>query len=127
MATPGAAPTTLLDLFGAVPADRIAVIAPEQNLRVSYGALRSQVESLVSALAAAGIGRGDRVALALPNGLPAIVSFLAASLAGTGPLSRAPGHTQSMAASYTAVIHRRPRRLRSSRNPTNMGCANSCC
>ena len=93
MATPGAAPTTLLDLFGAVPADRIAVVAPEQNLRVSYGALRSQVESLASALAAAGIGRGDRVAMALPNGLPAIVSFLAAALAGTAaPLN--PGYKE---------------------------------
>ncbi len=93
MATPGAAPTTLLDLFGAVPADRIAVVAPEQNLRISYGALRSQVESLASALAAAGIGRGDRVAMALPNGLPAIVSFLAASLAGTAaPLN--PGYKE---------------------------------
>jgi acyl-CoA synthetase (AMP-forming)/AMP-acid ligase II len=93
MATPGAAPTTLLDLFGAVPADRIALIAPEQNLRVSYGALRAQVESLASALAAAGIGRGDRVAMALPNGLPAIVSFLAAALAGTAaPLN--PGYKE---------------------------------
>src|ERR1051325_8424512 len=93
MAPPGAAPTTLLDLFGAVPADRIAVVAPEQNLRVSYGALRSQVESLASALAAAGIGRGDRVAMALPNGLPAIVSFLAAALAGTAaPLN--PGYKE---------------------------------
>ena len=93
MATSGAAPTTLLDLFGAVPADRIAVVAPEQNIRVSYGALRGQVESLASALAAAGIGRGDRVAMALPNGLPAIVSFLAAALAGTAaPLN--PGYKE---------------------------------
>ena len=34
--------------------------------------------------------RGDRVAMALPNGLPAIVSFLAASISGTtAPLNPA--------------------------------------
>ena len=42
------------------------------------------------ALASAGIRRGDAVAIALPNGLPAIVSFLAASIAGTAaPLNPA--------------------------------------
>jgi acyl-CoA synthetase (AMP-forming)/AMP-acid ligase II len=93
MATPGAAPTTLLELFSGIPAERIAVVVPEQNIRVSYGALRSQVESVASALAAAGIGRGDRVGMALPNGLPTIVSFLAASLAGTAaPLN--PGYKE---------------------------------
>ena len=38
---------------------------------------------MAEALAAAGIGRGDRVGIALPNGLPMIVAFLAASMAGT--------------------------------------------
>jgi acyl-CoA synthetase (AMP-forming)/AMP-acid ligase II len=93
MEAPGAAPTTLLDLFSAIPADRIAVVVPEQNIRVSYGALRRQVESVASALAAAGIGRGDRVGMALPNGLPTIVAFLAASTAGTAaPLN--PGYKE---------------------------------
>src|SRR5262249_20669340 len=45
---------------------------------------------LAEQLAAAGVGRGERVASALPNGLPAIVSFLAASIAGTAaPLNPA--------------------------------------
>src|SRR5204863_8191220 len=60
-----------------------AVVIPEQNIRITYAGLRDQVESLAGALAGAGIGRGDRVGIALPNGLPVIVSFLAASLAGT--------------------------------------------
>ena len=42
-----------------------------------------QVEAVANSLAAAGIKRGDRVAMALPNGLTGIVSFLAASVAGT--------------------------------------------
>ena len=83
-------PTTLLGLFASHPAERTAVVLPEQNIRVSYGALRAQVEAMADALAAAGIGRGDRVGTALPNGLPAIVSFLAASMAGTAaPLNPA--------------------------------------
>ena len=87
------APTTLLDLLHSIPADQIAVIDPEGNLRVTYGALRRQVQSVAEALAAAGIGRGDRVGMALPNGIPTIVSFLAASMAGTAaPLN--PGYKE---------------------------------
>jgi acyl-CoA synthetase (AMP-forming)/AMP-acid ligase II len=86
-------PTTLLQLLESTPADRVAVVVPEQQLRVSYGQLRHQVESVAGALAAAGIGRGDRVGMALPNGLPTIVCFLAASMAGTAaPLN--PGYKE---------------------------------
>src|SRR5205823_11255298 len=82
--------STLLDLFASVPASRTAIILPEQNVRVSYGQLRMQVDSVAEALAACGVRRGDRVGMALPNGLPAIVSFLAASVAGTAaPLNPA--------------------------------------
>src|SRR6185295_2915407 len=74
---------TLLDLIRAVPADRTAVIAPEQNIRITYGGLRQQIQDVAEALAASGVNRGDRIGLALGNGLPNIVTFLAASLAGT--------------------------------------------
>ena len=85
-----ATPTTLLDLLRPFPADQTAVILPEHNIRVTYGGLRNQVEAVAEALAAAGIRRGDRVGMALPNGLPTIVSFLAASVAGTAaPLNAA--------------------------------------
>ena len=47
--------------------------------------------AMADSLAAMGVGRGDRVATVLPNGLPAIVTFLAASIAGTAaPLN--PGY-----------------------------------
>ena len=88
-----ATPTTLLGLLSPIPDDKTAVIIPEQNIRVSYGALRDQVEAVAEALAASGVGRGDRVGIALPNGLPTIVSFLAASVAGTAaPLN--PGYKE---------------------------------
>lgn len=82
--------TTLLGLMSSIPDERTAVILPEQNLRITYGGLRKQVTALAEALAAQGIGRGDRVGMALPNGLPTVVAFLAASEAGTAaPLNPA--------------------------------------
>jgi acyl-CoA synthetase (AMP-forming)/AMP-acid ligase II len=80
----------LLDLLTAAPADQTAVILPESNLRISYADLRDQVKAVAESLAANGIRRGDRVGMALPNGLPTIVAFLAASEAGTAaPLNPA--------------------------------------
>jgi acyl-CoA synthetase (AMP-forming)/AMP-acid ligase II len=85
-----ATPTTLLDLLRPIPAEQTAIILPEQNIRINYGGLRDQVEAVANSLAAAGITRGDRVGMALPNGLPTIVGFLAASVAGTAaPLNPA--------------------------------------
>jgi len=73
---------TLVEVLG-TPGDRhTAVIVPEVGLQVSYDALRQQVLAMADSLAFAGIQRGQRVAMALPNGLPAIVCFLAASIAG---------------------------------------------
>ena len=76
-------PTTLLGLMASIPADQTAIVLPETNLRISYGNLREQVIAVAEALAAHGIRRGDRVGMALPNGLPTIVAFLAAAEAGT--------------------------------------------
>jgi oxalate---CoA ligase len=60
-------------------------------LSVTYDELRRRVRGMAGALYAAGVRRGDRVALALPNGLDAIVAFLAAAAAGTAaPLN--PGY-----------------------------------
>jgi acyl-CoA synthetase (AMP-forming)/AMP-acid ligase II len=76
-------PTTLLALLSAVPADRIALISPEQNVKLTYGELIAQVTAVAESLAAFGIRRGDRIAMALPNGIAVVVCFLAASQAGT--------------------------------------------
>ena len=80
----------LTDFLDRPPADKAAVILPEQNITITYGNLRSQVRAVAEQLAAAGVGRGDRVATSLTNGLPVIVSFLAAASAGTAaPLNPA--------------------------------------
>ena len=67
-----------------------AIGIPELGIVVTYDSLRQQVLEMADALASIGVRRGDRVAIALPNGLPAIVAFLAASIAGTAaPLNPA--------------------------------------
>ena len=88
--SPQSAPCSLLDLLRSHPADKTAVIVPEQNIQISYGNLIAQVQAVAEALAAAGVNRGDRVGIALPNGLPVMVAFLAASMVGTAaPLNPA--------------------------------------
>jgi acyl-CoA synthetase (AMP-forming)/AMP-acid ligase II len=74
---------TLLDLFKNTPGNQTAIVLPDEGISVSYESLRRQVQAVADSLASAGIKRGDRVAMALPNGLAGIVCFLAASVAGT--------------------------------------------
>jgi len=82
---------TLLELLREAPDDKTAVILPETGIHINYKSLREQVMKMADDLASVGIGHGDRVATVLPNGLPAIVSFLAASIVGTAaPLN--PGY-----------------------------------
>jgi acyl-CoA synthetase (AMP-forming)/AMP-acid ligase II len=92
-------PTTLLDVIQAAPAERTAIILPENGIRISYQQLREQVAEMADALASLGIQKGDRVATYLPNGLPTVLSFLAASIAGTAaPLN--PGYREDEVAFY---------------------------
>jgi len=80
---------TLLDVLHFANS-RAAIGIPELGVLVTYDSLRQQVLAMADALASLGIRRGDRVALALPNSLHAIVAFLAASTAGTAaPLNPA--------------------------------------
>src|SRR5438105_4496935 len=91
------------DLLGLKEVDRPDLGFPGAwyEIRVSYGSLRAQVALTADAFAAAGIGRGDRVAIVLPNGLPLIVCFLAAAVAGTAaPLN--PGYRQEEFGFYLA-------------------------
>ncbi len=73
--------------------NQTAVVIPETGSSINYQALREQITSMADSLAGIGIGKGDRVAMVLPNGLSAIVSFIAASIAGAAaPLN--PGYRQ---------------------------------
>jgi len=83
-------PATLLDVLNAAPGGATSMILPETGVHLTYQSLRRQVQAAADRFAAAGIKRGDRVAIALPNGPAVIVSFLAAAIAGTAaPLNPA--------------------------------------
>src|SRR5262245_17513769 len=82
--------STLFEIISRKPGNDTAIIVPETGARITYDSLRNQVEEAAAVLAASGIRRGDRVAIALPNGLSGVVCFLAAALAGTAaPLNAA--------------------------------------
>jgi acyl-CoA synthetase (AMP-forming)/AMP-acid ligase II len=81
----------LIDAISTDAPDRAALATP-QGVAISYRSLRDQVARLATSMRAAGIRRGDRIAIVLPNGLEAVVAFLAAATAGTAaPLN--PGYT----------------------------------
>jgi acyl-CoA synthetase (AMP-forming)/AMP-acid ligase II len=83
--------STLAELISAAPGGKTAILLPDAGIEISYQKLREQIFTMADALASLGIAPGDRVATVLPNGLPGIVSFLAASIAGTAaPLN--PGY-----------------------------------
>jgi acyl-CoA synthetase (AMP-forming)/AMP-acid ligase II len=83
---------TLLGVLERGEAGATAVLAPE-GPALTYAALRREVERAAEGLAALGIERGDRVALALPNGAEALVMFLGAAMAATAaPLN--PAYTE---------------------------------
>src|SRR6266436_1536087 len=85
------AATDLPSLLNAAPGQSVAVVILETGTSVTYTCLREQVMRMAETLAGLGIRPRDRVASVLPNGLPTIVSFLAASIAGTAaPLN--PGY-----------------------------------
>ena len=60
---------------------------------IKYGELAALVDDLATSLRQFGLRKGNRIAMALPNGLETIASFLAASTVGTAaPLN--PAYTQ---------------------------------
>lgn len=79
----------ILDLLEHGSPSHVAV-AVSGGPAVTYDQLRQQVGALFAQLNQLGLGRGDRIAMALPNGLEMIASFLAASTVGTAaPLNPA--------------------------------------
>ena len=80
---------TVRDLLLPHPADSAAILAPERPI-LTFGALRELADATVAKLNGLGIGRGDRVAIVLPNGPEMATSFIAVACgATTAPLNPA--------------------------------------
>jgi acyl-CoA synthetase (AMP-forming)/AMP-acid ligase II len=81
--------STVSDLLRIGASEAPAIGAPGQR-SLSFRELRGLIAETGAALAQAGIGRGDRVAIVLPNGAEAATAFLAiACYATTAPLNPA--------------------------------------
>ncbi|HEX9098839.1 MAG TPA: acyl--CoA ligase [Candidatus Dormibacteraeota bacterium] len=83
------ASSTLFALLEQGASDHPALIVPNR-VSLGYGRLRELADEAAHALAAQGVGTGDRVAMVFPNGPEAILLFLAASMVATAcPLNPA--------------------------------------
>jgi acyl-CoA synthetase (AMP-forming)/AMP-acid ligase II len=81
--------STVAELLAAGAADRPAIRAPERS-PLSYAGLRALAGRTIASLNGIGIGRGDRVAIVLPNGPEMAAAFVAvAGGATTAPLNPA--------------------------------------
>ena len=81
--------TTIQALLAAHPGDAPAIGAPDR-VWMTYAGLRNQATKVAEQLHNCGVGRGDRVAIVLPNGPEMAVAFVTiAQTATTAPLNPA--------------------------------------
>jgi len=93
---------TLLDLLAGAD-EHPALVAPGRPT-LTYRQLRANVGELAARLNGFGLGRGDRIAIAMGNGPKVIITFLAAATCGTAaPLN--PKYKQEEFAFYYDDIH----------------------
>ncbi|MDQ2876647.1 MAG: AMP-binding protein, partial [Actinomycetota bacterium] len=81
-----------------------AFVTPEDGVTLTYAQLADRVEALARGLAGAGVRRGDRVALTLPNGPEFVQIILAATLLGAAAAPLNPAYTESEFAFYLEDI-----------------------
>lgn len=82
-----------VDQVLAQPARSVAVVAVDEaggRVELTYGELVARAGAVAAGLRSLGVGRGDRVAAVLPNGLPAVIALLATASIGAVWSSCAP-------------------------------------
>jgi acyl-CoA synthetase (AMP-forming)/AMP-acid ligase II len=72
-----------------------AFVVPESGQVLSYGQVADRIEALAACLAGAGVRRGDRVALAMPNGPDLLMLLLAVTTLGAAAAPVNPAFTES--------------------------------
>src|SRR5258708_25728476 len=96
---PGEVLTAILD-----HPDRPALVVPEDGQVLTYGQVADRVASLAGSLAAAGVGRGDQVAVTLPNGPDGVEVLLAMPALGAAAAPLNPAYTHSEYVFYLTDI-----------------------
>jgi acyl-CoA synthetase (AMP-forming)/AMP-acid ligase II len=100
----GQAGELLSALLEAGPGPAAAFVTPEDGVTLTYAQLADRVETLARGLAGAGVRRGDRVALTLPNGPEFVQIILAATLLGAAAAPLNPAYTETEFAFYLEDI-----------------------
>jgi len=77
---------------------------PETGQSLTHGQLATRVETLAQRLAGLGVRRGDRVALALPNGPDIVLLLLAITALGAGAAPLNPAYTEPEFSFYLGDI-----------------------
>jgi oxalate---CoA ligase len=85
---------TLTALLGAGEPDRPALIVSDSGQVLTHAQTAARVEALAQRLAGLGVRRGDRVALALPNGPDLVLVLLATVALGAAAAPLNPAYTQ---------------------------------
>jgi oxalate---CoA ligase len=81
-----------------------ALIVPDSGQVLTHGQLATRVEMLARRLAGLGVNRGDRVALALPNGPDIVLLLLAITALGAAAAPLNPAYTESEFGFYLGDI-----------------------
>jgi acyl-CoA synthetase (AMP-forming)/AMP-acid ligase II len=93
--TPQAAHESLAALLAGADPVRPAFIVPDVGQVLTYAQVADRIETLAGRLAGAGVQRGDRVALALPNGPDFVQLLLAITALGAAAAPLNPAYTAS--------------------------------
>jgi acyl-CoA synthetase (AMP-forming)/AMP-acid ligase II len=100
-------PDTLLGLLAYREGNRPAIVSPDDNATLSYERLADTVDSLARRLRTAGVERGERVALVLPNGPEFLQALLAIVAVGAAAAPLNPSYTSDEYAFYLDDIQPR--------------------
>ncbi|HEY2551503.1 MAG TPA: AMP-binding protein [Streptosporangiaceae bacterium] len=92
-ATPAGGETLDALLAGGEPA-QAAFVVPDDGQELSYGEVAGRIETLAGRLAAAGVSRGDRVALTLPGSPDFVQLLLAITVLGAAAAPLNPAYTE---------------------------------
>src|SRR6266851_8019118 len=91
--TSPAAGEPLSELLAGAQPSRPAFVVPESGQVLTYAQVAARIETLAQRLAGAGVRRGDRVALTLPNGPDFVLLLLAITVLGAAAAPLNPGYT----------------------------------
>ncbi len=103
-----------------------ALVVPEDGQVLTHLELAERVESLAGRLAAAGVGRGDRVAMTLPNGPDMVQILLAIAALGAAAAPLNPTYTRTEFTFYLSDIEPRVFLMPASRPQAAASAAEDC-